>query len=235
MTNPIHITRLIMAGIGPGNPQHITLEAIDAAISADKILVPRSQPETPGIAETVIRAHIPGKTITPIIFPMTRNLEHRRKIILSQLKFIAHELFGRTIFFPVIGDVTLYSTAYYALEALREIFPDIDTVFIPGISAHSLAASCARTFLAMSDETLTVIPGTASDDKISKALKYSDNVAIYKPSANPHIAELIRDENFATIIRVDHAGNPERERIYEGLNALYDIEGEYMSVILLHR
>ena len=230
MTNP---TLLIIAGVGPGNPELVTLEAIHEAEFADVILSPRSKADEAGIAERVILHHFPDKIITPIYFPMTRDSVKRDEIIRSQIGDIREKLEGKKIFFPVIGDSVLYSTGVYLLDALREIMA-VDVKFIPGISAHSLASSCAKRFLAMSDEILTIIPGTASTEKIAMAIEHSDAAAIYKPTAIHDLRSLIDSSKFSRIIRVDHAGIPECERILEGEEALNDVD-EYMSVIILHR
>ncbi|MBQ3447682.1 MAG: precorrin-2 C(20)-methyltransferase [Synergistaceae bacterium] len=230
MTNP---ALLIIAGVGPGNPELVTLEALREAESSDIIIAPRSRPGEIGIAEGIMLHHFPQRLITPVYFPMTKDPARRDSIILSQVAAMKEELQGRRIFFPVIGDSVLYSTGVYFLGAMREIMT-ADVKFIPGISAHSLASSCAKRFLAMSDEILAIIPGTADPEKIAAALRHSDSAAIYKPSAIQNIRGIIAGENFRQIIRVDYAGIPGREKIYEGLSALDDA-GEYLSVILLHR
>ncbi len=230
MTNP---ARLTIAGVGPGSPELVTLDALHEAEISDVIIAPRSHIDRPGIAEGIILHHFPERVITPVYFPMTRDSARRDNIIISQITAMKDKLSGMRIFFPVIGDSVLYSTGIYFLDALRAVIP-ADVNFIPGISAHSLAASCAKRFLAMSDEILTIIPGTADPEKIRAAIQHSDSAAIYKPSAITDIHSLIAGENFSTVIRVDYAGIPERERICEGVKALDGI-GEYLSVILLHR
>ena len=233
MTNSTH---LIIAGVGPGSPGLVTFSAFREASASDLILVPRSKKDQRGIAEKIIRRHLHMslRKIIPLVFPMTSNVKRRDKIILSQLEAIKPKILSaRKIFFPVIGDSVLYSTGAYLAEALKTITP-LEVSFIPGVSAHSMASSCAKRFLAMSDEILTIIPGTASPEKISAALEHSDSVAIYKPSAIHDIRKLIDPEKFSTILRVDFAGIVGREKIFEGIYALEGID-EYLSVILLKR
>ena len=231
MTNPTH---LIIAGVGPGDSGLVTLNAIREAEDSDMILVPRSKIHEQGLAEKIIAHHLPNRKLTPLLFPMTRDSARRDEIISSQLESIRAEIESSAkIFFPVIGDSVLYSTGAYLIEAMRKIL-SVDVRFIPGISAYSLASSCAKKFLAMSDEILTVIPGTASPEKISAALEHSDSAAIYKPSAIRDIRKLIDPEKFREIIRVDFAGIPEREKIFYGESALEGVD-EYLSVILLKR
>ena len=225
--------KLIIAGIGPGNSELITIEAVNRAKNSDVIIVPRAHKNSIGLAEKIISRHVHNKNFIHIIFPMIYDANERDKIILSQLEAVKPKWENaNNIFFPVIGDSMLYSTGIYLLEAFRKILPGIDAEFIPGISAHSLAASCAKRFLAVSDDVLCIIPGTADREKIRKALECSDAAAIYKPTALKDIHELA--EGFNNIIRVDFAGIPEREKIFTGNDALKDIH-EYISIILLWR
>lgn len=229
-----NFTHLIIAGVGPGDFGLITLKAIREALYSDMILVPRSKIHEQGLAEKIIAHYLPSRKLTPVLFPMTRDSNQRDEIILSQLESIRREIeSSEEIFFPVIGDSVLYSTGAYLIEAMRKITA-VDVRFIPGISAHSLASSCAKRFIALSDEILTIIPGTASPEKISAALEHSDSIAIYKPSAIRDIRRYVDPEKFRVILRVDFAGIPEREKIFDGESALEGID-EYLSVILLKK
>ena len=227
--------KLTVAGIGPGDPELISISALKEAENSDLIIVPRSHENEIGRAEKIILENLQGKNknknIIHILFPMIKNPEKRNEIILSQIEGMRHQWENaKKIFFPVIGDSMLFSTGTYLIDILKKIVPDIEVDFIPGISAHSLAAACAKKFLAASDEILSIIPGTAQPEKIINIIKNSDVAAIYKPTAIKNISEIIKD--YKKIIRVDFAGIPEKEKIFEGEEALKNIN-EYFSIIIL--
>ncbi|MBQ6738179.1 MAG: diguanylate cyclase [Synergistaceae bacterium] len=224
--------KLIIAGLGPGDFNLITVSALKHAENSDLILIPKSHKNNiQGVAENIIRNFVSDKKFMYVFFPMINDSKERNKIIHDQIENIKSVLeSSNKIFFPVIGDSLLYSTAAYLIEELKQFFPDIELIFIPGISAHSLAAACAKRFLAMSDEILSIIPGTADPEKIKSTLQNSNCAAIYKPTAIKNIKELIT--KYEKIIRVDFAGIPDKEKIYEGEKALENIN-EYLSIILL--
>ena len=223
--------KLIIAGLGPGSPDLITRKALNEASSSDMIIVPRSHGDSQGLAEKILLENLPASTLRHFTIPMTYNEKLRDRVILEQLEASRpHWQHAQKVFFPVIGDSMLYSSGAYLLDVWRKILPDIEAEFVPGVSAHSLAASCAEKFLAMRGEIFSVIPGTADPEKVRNALASCDTAAIYKPTALKNLPELVKD--FAHIIRVDFAGIPERERIFEGEDALHNIN-EYLSVILL--
>ena len=226
--------KLFIAGIGPGNADLITIEALTAAKDSDLIITPRSNANKIGMAENVISQLLPDKNIINITFPMIKDSHERDKIIFSQVQRLNLDN-SQKIFFPVIGDSVLYSTGAYFIDAIKKLFPDCEINFIPGISAHSLASAIAKKFLAMDEQIFTIIPGTADPEKIINALEHCDSCAIYKPSALTQEIKLsLANSRKWNILRVDFAGIPEREKIFTGANALNDLNN-YMSIILLSR
>ena len=224
--------KIIIAGVGPGKADLISLAAVNAAKESDLILVPRSGNGV-GVAEKVISQNVPDKLKFEIFFPMIKDSVRRSEIIREQISKLKSQLENsKKIFFPVIGDSVLYSTGAYLIEELKKFFPELEIEFIPGISAHSLASACAKKFMAMSEEIFCVIPGTATPEKILNALKSCDSAAIYKPIAlkDKKIFDFIKNK-FSEIIRVDFAGLP-NEKIFEGSEALENIN-KYLSIILL--
>lgn len=223
--------KLIIAGLGPGSPDLVTRKALNEASSSDVIIVPRSHGDSQGLAEKILLENLPASRLQHFTIPMTYDGKLRDRVILEQLEASRPQWErAHKVFFPVIGDSMLYSSGAYLLDVWRKILPDLEAEFVPGVSAHSLAASCAQKFLAMRGEIFSVIPGTADHEKIRTALDACDSAAIYKPTALKNLPDLVKD--FAHIIRVDFAGIPERERIIEGEEALCNIN-EYLSVILL--
>ena len=223
---------IFVAGIGPGNYDLITLSAIEYAKRSDVILVPRADMKRMGISERVIRHYISDKKIVPLHFPMIRDEAKCVKELESQLS--NQDWRGiNNIFFPVIGDSVLYSTGEYLVKAFKGIDPEVKVEIIPGISAHSLASAYAGENLAMREEIFSVISGTASPERILASLIASDVTAIYKPKAVKNLRDLVRKSGeYSRILRIDYAGIPEKERIYEGIESLEDIR-EYMSIIIL--
>lgn len=228
--------KLIVAGVGPGDPGLVTGAALRAAEGANLVLAPCSREGKPSVAGEALRANLPDIALTPLVFPMIHDADRRDTLLREQLQALRPRWEGaRTVVLPVIGDSALYATGAYLYDVWRDLVPDLELELIPGVSAHSLAASCARRFLALGEEVLCVIPGTAERDRIAAALRASDVVALYKPSA---LGSELRDTvtgagPWDRMVRVDRAGLPE-ERILLGDEAL-DRPDEYLSLLLLWR
>ena len=230
--------KLTVAGVGPGDPDLVTKAAIKAAEQADLILEPVSRDGKASVAGEALKANLNNqKNFTPFLFPMIKDNIKRDAIILEQLNNLKDLwLNANNILLPVIGDSALYATGAYLYDVWRNNFNiNIELELIPGISAHSLAASCAKKFLAMGDDILCIIPGTANIKRIEQALKYAEAAAVYKPSAlKSSLKEMVMQTGiWREIVRVDRAGLPD-QKIYYGEDALNSPD-EYLSLLLLHR
>lgn len=228
--------KLIVAGVGPGAAGLVTRSALDAASSADLVLAPCARDGAQSVAGDVLRTNIPDLDIVPFVFPMTGDAERRDAVILENLTAIRSRWENaEKILLPVIGDSALYATGAYLFDVWRTLVPDLELELIPGVSAHSLAASCARRFLAMGTDILCIIPGTADKERIAAALASCDAAAVYKPSAlGGELAGIVNGSGpWEEIIRVDRAGLPD-ERILHGGEAVAPAS-EYLSVLLLRR
>lgn len=226
--------KLIVAGVGPGDPELATLAAVHAAEKADLLLLPCSHDGKPSVAGGAIRAESLQVPTATLIFPMTRDAGARDVELKRQLENLRPQWEdAKTVVLPVIGDSALYATGAYLYDVWRELVPNLELEMIPGVSAHSLAASCARRFLALGAEILSVIPGTAPLDRIEAALRSSDTAAIYKPSAlGDKLREVVEGTGpWHEFVRVDRAGLPD-ERILKGDAALTPAD-EYLSLLLL--
>ena len=228
--------RLIVAGVGPGDPGMVTAGALRALEDADLVLIPHSRDGRPSVAEGAVRAHLRDGVAVSVVFPMIRDAQGRDAALRERLEELRPRWEGAgNVVLPVIGDSALYATGAYLYDVWKELVPDLELVLVPGVSAHSLAAACARRFLALGEDVLCVVPGTAEPGRIEAALRAADAAALYKPSAlGDGLRPLVqRAGPWRETVRVDRAGLPD-ERILSGDEALAAAE-EYLSVLLLWR
>lgn len=227
---------MTVAGVGPGDPELVTVGALKVISCADVVLAPCSREGRPGVAAEIVRAHLPGLEMIPFVFPMTRDAEERDRALRSQIRALGtRTAAARSVVLPVIGDSALYATGSYLFEVWRGLEPDLELRLVPGVSAHSLASARAGRFLAMGSEVFTVIPGTAGAAAITRALAAADAAAIYKPSAIKEGLQAVVESTgpWTSVVRVDRAGLPD-EKITAGADALAKTD-EYLSVTLLRR
>ena len=161
--------RLIGVGVGPGDPEHLTLKALKALKQADKVFVPDG-----GRAAEIVAEHV---EVEPLTFAMTDVRSRERHWEQAAQRIAEHT---GTVAFATIGDPNLYSTFTYVANAVRRLVPGIEIETVPGITAMQDLAARSGTVLAEGDEKLALIPYTAGDETLREALASFDTVIVYK-------------------------------------------------------
>ncbi|MDD4159664.1 MAG: precorrin-2 C(20)-methyltransferase [Synergistaceae bacterium] len=228
--------KFTVAGVGPGDPELVTIKAIKIIKDADLVLAPYSPHGKFSVSEQIVRSNLPDIDIVPIVFPMLTDPKEREKFLINELERIFASWHGvENVVLPVIGDSVLYATGSYLFDAWRKLVPDLELSLVPGISSHQFASSRLSSFLAMGDDLFSVIPCSKNSDGIIAALKRSDSAALYKPSIlKGRLSDVVSAAGpWGRIVRVDRAGLAD-EKIYEGNEALEQAD-EYLSILLLRR
>ncbi len=191
--------KLIGVGVGPGDPELITVKAVRVLREADTVFVPvMADPDgpaaTPGRAEATIRAHIGPEKIRPVPFALNDVggvTERRASAWRAAASEVARalEAGAETVAFGTIGDPNVYSTFSYLAQTVREMVRDVLIETVPGITAmQDLAARSATvtgtgTGLAEGDEPLVLLPLTAGTGALRDALGRPGTVVGYKLGA----------------------------------------------------
>jgi precorrin-2/cobalt-factor-2 C20-methyltransferase len=196
------VSTLIGVGVGPGDPELVTVKAVRVLREADVIFVPvmagpGEQTTGPGRAETTIRAHVPPDRIRPVPFALndTGGVTPRRAAAWRAAAAEVARAFADgagTVAFGTIGDPNLYSTFSYLAQTVRALVPGVVIETVPGITAMQDLAARSATSLAEGDEPLTLLPLTAGADALRDALTRPGTVVAYKlgAAAGPTPAEV---------------------------------------------
>lgn len=228
--------KLSVVGVGPGNPDLITVKAIKVIKKADLVITPHSKSGRASVAEMAFRPHLPEVKTLQMVFSMKGDDAERDRLLKEQLEENRTQWENaESVALPVIGDSSLYATGAYLYDVWKELVPDLELELVPGIPAYSLAASLIPSFLVLHDEVLTLIPASKDIEKIKKTLAVSNTVALYKPYIlRDKLKETVKSCGpWSKIYRIDRAGLPE-QRILTGDEALDQAE-EYLSILLLWR
>lgn len=184
--------RLIGVGVGPGDPEHLTLKAVRALQEADRVFVPRtaggSSTQTdrpaasgePGRAERIVAAHVAPERLERLTFAMQDDAARADNWDRAGAAIAAVVAEGGTAAFATVGDPNLYSTFTYVWRTVAGLVPGLVVETVPGITALQDLAARSGTVLAEGDERLALVPASAGEDLLRAAIADFESVVVYK-------------------------------------------------------
>ncbi|MCE5241779.1 MAG: precorrin-2 C(20)-methyltransferase [Desulfobacteraceae bacterium] len=169
-------------GVGPGDPDLLTLKAVKVLKRVAHVFAAASSKNDYSVALDIVREHLlPDTPVDHLAFPMTFNsdsLEHAWNANCEKVVEILR--LGKNVAFLTIGDPLTFSTFIYLLRKIRERLPGVTISIVPGVTSFHAAAACAGLPLGEGDEVITVIPGAKGVDRLKEVAAYSDNVVLMK-------------------------------------------------------
>jgi precorrin-2 C(20)-methyltransferase len=175
--------RLVGVGVGPGDPELLTVKAVRVLREADVVLVPVIAPGEPGRAESVVRAYTDRTERVVFALNDRGGVTERRANAWDAAARRVVEAFGQgagTVAFATIGDPNVYSTFTYLAQSVRELRPDAEITTVPGVTAMQDLAARSGTVLAEGTESLCLLPMTGGTGALRTALASFDTVVAYK-------------------------------------------------------
>ena len=155
---------LIGIGLGPGNPDLLTLAAIKALKESSKVFVPGK------LAEKLVSPYAKAQILD---FPMIHDKEELSKLWEKNAMIVADEAKNKIVSFAVLGDPNVFSTFSHLKRTIEEKYPEIEISTIPGVS--SITAQAARTNTSM-DSSFVVSDGSPINTKIILKSKHPEEV-----------------------------------------------------------
>lgn len=173
-------------GVGPGDPELITLKAARLIKNAD-VIAYHSGTAGRSIARTIADSLISENVVEELlIYPVTTGpTDHPFGYYgavddfydESAERLSKHLDAGRSVVVLAEGDPLFYSSYMYLHDRLSHRFP---SEIVPGVTSLTAAATALRTPLARHEDILTVLPGTLPVPELARRLADTDAAAIMK-------------------------------------------------------
>jgi len=175
---------LIGIGVGPGDPDLLTVKAVKAIQNADIIMCPASKEDRPSIALSVVSSLIDkskNQEIVKLIFPMTKDKDVLEATWKKNAKIMAEKvLLGKNVVYLTVGDPYLYSTWIYMHKDLEENYPDMEISVIPGIVSIFTFAAKVGISIAEGAEKVAIIPSCYDLSSVKEIAKHSETMVFLK-------------------------------------------------------
>lgn len=220
-------------GLGPGDPELMTLKAHRILVAAPVVAYPA--PDTgESFARRIAAPFLTGKQEeVPIVVPMRVERFPARAVYDAAAETLgAHLAAGRDVAALCEGDPFFYGSFMYLFERLAGAHP---VEIVPGVSSVMAGAAALKRPLAARNDVLTVIPAPLDDAAIAARLELSDAAAIIKIGRHfSRICRLLEDMNLLGAAGYLERVSLDAERIAP-LSAVRAETAPYFSMILVYR
>jgi precorrin-2/cobalt-factor-2 C20-methyltransferase len=222
-------------GVGPGEPDLITLKAAKVLGQVGIVFAAASSKNHHSLAMRIARPHIPEATPVELLhFPMTRDRSQTRRAWEANAQRILGELAaGRDAAFLTLGDSLTYSTFGYLMAYVKAAAPHVTVVAVPGITSYQAAASRLNTTLVEGEGSLMVVSGATGGDRLRSLAQKPETVVFLKAYRNLKdiCAALDESGQYSYCVAVKNCGHPSEE-IVTDLDQLCRQQPDYWTLII---
>ncbi len=222
-------------GVGPGDPELLTLKAARVLNMVDMVFAAASTKNAYSLALSIAKPHIPDATpVRMLYFPMTSNQDEKEAAWKEHAEtIIKHLEQGFKIAFIALGDVMTYSTFGYILKNVQELGPRFPIISIPGITSYQAAAASVNIPLVEGEESLVLTSGAGGGDRLREFVAKPECVVFLKAYRNVEDIVLAIEEAgvYQESIGISNCGQKD-EKIFRDINELGDRRPSYWTLIV---
>ena len=239
MTGSPQSGTLQVVGMGPGNPDLLTLRAARILATA-KVVAFFAKRGRPGHARTIAAAHLnPAAEELRFEYPYTTEIDVDdpryepgiRAFYEAAAGIVAARLdAGQDVALLCEGDPFFYGSAMYVFDRLHATYA---TAVTPGITSMSGCWAQARLPMTHGDDVLTVLPGTLDPESLAARLSSSDAAVIMKVGRNlPKIRTALQSAGLTDRALYVERGTMQDSRMMPLANLAED-RAPYFSLVLV--
>ena len=224
--------KLFGIGVGPGDPELLTLKAVNTLNKCGVIAIPRTG-DGERTAFSIIEKYLEGKEVLECRFAMDKDMTRRteaRQIAAGQI--IRYLDSGKDVGFVTLGDPTTYSTYMYVHKIIAGKGYDVEIV--PGVTSYAAAAAAFGTALCEGSEILTIIPAGHSDG-IDELLDHPGNKVIMKSGANlTRVLEKLKLRGYGDRVKIACRATMDGQHLYTSLEEYEQSpEAGYFTLVIV--
>ncbi|MEU1961084.1 precorrin-3B C(17)-methyltransferase [Nocardia sp. NPDC019304] len=226
-------------GLGPGDPELVTVKAANVIGAADVIAF-HSARHGRSISRRIAAPYMrPGQLEEHLVYPVTTETTDHPGGYQGAIdefyeqaaqRLAEHLAAGRSVALLAAGDPLFYSSYMHMHRRLADRF---EAEIIPGITSVSAASAALGTPLVEGEQVLTVLPGTMPVDELTRRLRTTDAAAIMKLGRTyPGVRQALADSGrLAGAYYVERASSTEQRVLHAG--AVDDAEVPYFAITLV--
>ncbi|PZE20449.1 precorrin-2 C(20)-methyltransferase [Paenibacillus xerothermodurans] len=226
-------------GVGPGDPELITVKAFRILKESPVIAYPRKKMGAKSYALTITELYVntQEKTMVGLTFPMTKDREALEKKWDQTVESVwEHISQGKDVAFVTEGDPMIYSTFIHLMRLMKERHPQVEIRSIPGISSVNASASQLGIPMADGDEQIAIVPATEDYATMRHAIESHDCIVFIKVAKVIDLMiRVLSDLGLAQKAAVLTKVTSSEEVIWRDITELQGRELEYLTLMVVRK
>jgi precorrin-2/cobalt-factor-2 C20-methyltransferase len=224
--------RVFGLGVGPGDPELITVKALARLRATPVVAYPAPEKGASFARSIVARWLSPAQIEIPIRVPIESGAPPEAVYDAAAAAIAAELMRGRDVAVLCQGDPFFYGSFIYLFARLAASH---EVEIVPGVSSLAAVAAAARWPLAARNDALAVIPAPLDDDAIARRIESADAIAIIKLGRHfARVRDLLGRLGLAAQARYVERASLGNERVLP-LDQVAPETVPYFSMILCHR
>ena len=173
---------LYCIGCGPGDPELVTIKAINLIKNADIIFTPTARENKPSVALSIVEKYVSkGTEVRQLIFPMTKDVTKLKESWKNNANEISEAVrIGKKAVYLTVGDPSLYSTWIYIHKEIQTNHKDVEVEIVPGITSIFSFSAELKTPVGEGEEIIGIIPACYNLDRLKTAAECCDTLVFLK-------------------------------------------------------
>jgi precorrin-2/cobalt-factor-2 C20-methyltransferase len=238
-TTAVKTGTLYGIGVGPGDPELITVKAFRMLKECPVIAYPRKRMGAKSYALEIVELYVntAEKEMLGLIFPMTRDQAalDREWNKTAELCW-QHLQAGRDIAFVTEGDPNLYSTFIHMARLMQELHPEVPISSVPGISSVLGAAARLNLPLADGDDQVAIIPATEDRAEMKRVIEEHDAIVFIKVAkVLDMMIDILEDLGLVQKASVVTKVTSQQELVWRNVRELKGQELEYLTLMVVSK
>ncbi len=226
-------------GVGPGDPELLTVKAFRILRESPVIAYPKKRMGSKSYAHQIMEMYVKPeeKELLGLVFPMTRDKDVLEREWNNTAAIVwEHLREGKDVAFVTEGDPMFYSTFIHMMRVMNEQHPEVEVKSIPGVSSFLGAASRLGIPLADGDEQIGIIPATEDREAMRQALLSHDCVIFLKVAkVLDMIIDLLHELDLAHKASVVTKVTSSEELIWRDVRELKGADPGYLTLMVVRK
>lgn len=224
--------KLYGVGVGPGDPELLTLKALRLIKENEVIAVPGKEIQA-SVAYQIVKGayeELDEKTLIPVAMPMTKEpqvLKANHDKAADQVESYLKE--GKNVVFLTLGDTTVYSTYLYVHKRILE--RGYEAEIVSGITSFCAVAARLNMGLVEADQPLHVIPATYKAQEMDEILELPGTKVLMKTGKKMKQVKESIEKSGQKAVMIENCGMPS-EKIYRSAEEIPEDSGYYSLIIV---